>query len=270
MVIESLSTGFRCVLQTYCMRWSQPIALVLLIVAAIGCGWTAPDGPTPPNLNFLQNTVSRQSAAELQALAPWFSGTQVSPVDEICSRLEKLPAPFTCSEVVKAFSGDSPDRGIEYSAQCLSQYLDAPRDTAGLVVDNDGNIGVVLQTAEVNGETYAVFVQGTAAPYLVSMKDLRDSQSVVFFVEEAQPSKFMVDATSFQVDRLVHDAGVQRPFDQVKTQFKIRNNGPGLLFVANSPKSSCSCTVGKIEVEKEYHYLNAGQKMMKFLNNLKA
>lgn len=250
MVIEFLSTGFRCVLQTYCVRWSQPIALVLLIVAAIGCGWTGPDGPTPPDLSFLENTVSRQSAAELQALAPWFSGTQVFPVDEICSRLEKLSVPFTCGDVVEAFSAASDDKPVRSSALRLSDYLAAPSQSVGLAVSVDGNIGVVLQTAEVNGKTYATFVQGSEAPYLVSLKDLRDSQSVVFFVEEVQPSKFMVDATSFQVDRLVHDAGVQRPFDQVKTQFKIRNHGPGLLFVANSPKSSCSCTVGKIEVEK--------------------
>lgn len=41
-------------------------------------------------------------------------------------------------------------------------------------------------------------------------------------------------------------------------------------LLSNEDKCARIALNGKIEVEKEYHYLNAGQKMLKFLNNLKA
>lgn len=229
------------------VRSGQFLMLVTVLCLSTGCGHSVNRETPPPDIGFLNTTRSKQSASELQSLVPYIRGNRVSAVDEICARLEQLPFAFTCADAIDAFSfGDSQ----ELSALPLSDYLSRPQQTAGLVVNIDGSIGVVLQTGEVNGKAYAAFVQGPTEPYLVNLTELRDSKSVVFFTEEIQPSKFSVGGTSFEVDRLVHDAGIQKPFGQLETQFKIHNLGPDALFVASPPKSSCSCTVGKMELEK--------------------
>ena len=229
-----------------CVRYGRLLMLATALWYCAGCGQSVTDKTTPPDISFLGETKSKQSASELQSLVPYIRGSRVSTVDEICTRLEQLPVGFNCADVIDAFCSDSGT----WSPIPLGDYLSRPRQSSGLVVNNDGSIGVVLQTREVNGKAYATFVQGPTEPYLVRLTDLRDSKSVVFFTEKFQPPQFSVGATSFEIDRLVHDAGVQKPFDQIETRFTIHNLGPETLFVARAPKSSCSCTVGKIEVEK--------------------